>query len=143
MTQIDFYLLASQQAEARLDFACRLAETIHHKGYRLYIHTGDESSAHAMQQKLWQFKADAFLPCGLLGQQPPSPIEIGWAEEPGDHHDVLLNLSLQVPACFARFRRVAEIINDAEEIKQKKREDWRFYKQRGYPIQAHDLRQRG
>ncbi|WP_114417735.1 DNA polymerase III subunit chi [Marinospirillum perlucidum] len=140
MTQIDFYLLAGDQASSRWDFACRLAETIWRKGYRLYIHVADESTARQLDEQLWSFKPEAFLPHGLLGQQPPSPVEIGWQEEPGDHHEVLLNLDLKVPGHFSRFKRVAEIIDASEAVKKPKRDDWKYYRDRGYPIQAHDMR---
>ncbi|MEC8917232.1 MAG: DNA polymerase III subunit chi, partial [Pseudomonadota bacterium] len=32
MTQVDFYILPDTTLEARLNFACRLAETIYRKG---------------------------------------------------------------------------------------------------------------
>lgn len=43
MTRIDFYILSDTTRQARLDFACRLAETIYRKGYRLHVHTVDEA----------------------------------------------------------------------------------------------------
>ena len=140
MTRIDFYLLPDAEEASRLQFACRLAETIWKKGHRLYVHVPDQAAAETFNEQLWSHKPEAFVPHGLLGQQPPSPVEIGWQDEPGDHHDVLLNLDLRIPAHFSRFQRVAEIINDAEEVKKPKREDWTFYKERGYPVQAHDMR---
>lgn len=140
MTQIDFYLLPEGNPGSRLDFACRLTETIWRRGHRLYIHVADESSAQELDERLWSFKPDAFLPHGLLGNQPPSPVEIGWQDEPGDHHDVLLNLDLKVPQHFSRFQRVAEIIDESEAVRQPKRADWTFYRERGYPIKAHDMR---
>ena len=139
MTQIDFYLLQSEAPQARLHFACRLAETIQRKGHRLYIHVADEAQAQALDQLMWGFKPEAFVPHGLLGQQPPSAVEIGWQDEPGDHHDVLLNLDLKIPAHFSRFQRVAEIIDQSETTRAPKRQDWRFYKERGYPVKAHPI----
>lgn len=142
MTQVDFYLLPEGDESNRIDFACRLAETIWRKGHRLYIHTSDEQQARALDEKLWSFKPDAFIPHGLIGNQPPSPVEIGWQEDPGDHHDVLLNLDLKVPMHFSRFQRVAEIIDDSEAVREPKRADWKFYKERGYPVRANDMRQK-
>jgi DNA polymerase-3 subunit chi len=140
MTHIDFYLLPEGHPGSRLDFACRLTETIWRKGHRLYIHVPDSATAQELDERLWSFKPDAFLPHGMLGNQPPSPVEIGWQEEPGDHHDVLLNLDLKIPGHFSRFQRVAEIIDESEVVRKPKRADWKFYRERGYPIQAHDMR---
>lgn len=142
MTQIDFYLLPEGDGSSRMDFACRLAETIWRKGHQLYIQVADETMARQLDERLWSFKPDAFLPHGLLGNQPPSPVEIGWQDDPGNHHDVLLNLDLKVPLHFSRFQRVAEIIDDSEVVREPKRADWRFYKERGYLIKAHDMRKR-
>lgn len=140
MTRIDFYLLPDTAEASRINFACRLAETIWKKGHRLYIHVSDQAAAESLNEQLWAYKPEAFLPHGLIGQQPPSPVEIGWQEDPGDHHEVLLNLDLKIPRHFSRFQRVAEIINNAEEVKKPKRSDWAFYKDRGYPVKAHDMR---
>lgn len=140
MTQVDFYLLPEGEPQARLHFACRLAETIWKKGHQLYIHVPDQATAEQLDEQLWSFKPEAFIPHGLIGQQPPSPVEIGWQAEPGNHHDVLLNLDLKVPEHFSRFRRVAELIDDSEAVREPKRSDWKFYRERGYPIKAHDLR---
>ncbi|MFK7159557.1 DNA polymerase III subunit chi [Marinospirillum sp. MEB164] len=140
MTQIDFYLLPGDTPGSRQHFACRLIETIWKKGHRVYVHLADQPSAEAFSDILWQFKPEAFIPHGLLGQHPPSPVELGWQAEPGDHHDVLLNLDLKTPTHFSRFERVAEIIDQDEQIMQPKRAAWRFYKERGYLIRSHDMR---
>lgn len=142
MTKVDFYLLPEGDASNRLDFACRLAETIWRKGHRVYVHVSNEQQARELDERLWSFKPEAFLPHGLLGQQPPSPVEIGWQDDPGNHHEVLLNLDLKVPSHFSRFQRVAEIIDDSEAVREPKRADWKFYKERGYPVTPHDMRRR-
>jgi hypothetical protein len=38
MARIDFYILPDTTLAARLQFACKLAETIWRKGYRLHLH---------------------------------------------------------------------------------------------------------
>lgn len=142
MTRVDFYLLAEGANSSRIEFACQLAETIWRRGHRLYIHVADEQQAREFEEQLWRFKPEAFVPHGLLDAHPPSPVEIGWQEDPGNHQDVLLNLDLKVPEHFSRFQRVAEIIDATEAVKQPKRADWKFYKERGYPVTAHDMRGR-
>lgn len=142
MTRVDFYLLAEDATSNRMNFACQLAETIWRRGHQLYIHVANEAQARELDEKLWSFKPEAFVPHGLLNAHPPSPVEIGWQDDPGNHHDVLLNLDLKVPSHFSRFQRVAEIIDGNEAVKAPKRADWKFYKERGYPVHAHDMRAR-
>lgn len=142
MTRVDFYLLAEGANTSRMAFACQLAETIWRRGHQLYIHVANEQQAHELDEKLWNFKPEAFVPHGLLNAHPPSPVEIGWQADPGNHQDVLLNLDLKIPLHFSRFQRVAEIIDATEAVKTPKRADWKFYKERGYPVTAHDMRGR-
>jgi DNA polymerase-3 subunit chi len=59
--------------------------------------------------------------------------------DPGDHHDVLINLTDQVPDFASRFQRVAEMISGAENERQAGRERFRFYRERGFPVTTHEL----
>ena len=145
MTQIDFYILPDTTLEARLDFACRLAETIAGKGYRLHLHAEDEAMALDLDERLWTFRPDAYLPHALLGGDLADSVAvtIGWEHPPeplADTPMAMLNLAPDIPEWFSRFARVAEIINQHQQVLVAKRECWQTYKQRGYPVKAHQLR---
>ncbi|QJQ98021.1 DNA polymerase III subunit chi [Halomonas sp. PGE1] len=149
MTQVDFYVLPDTTLEARLDFACRLAETIQRKGYRLHLHAEDEAMARELDERLWTFRADAYVPHVLLDTEEAAaeldervPVTIGWASPPSPDLAVqaLLNLAPDIPEWFSRFERVAEIINQHQDVLTAKRECWQTYKKRGYPVKAHQLR---
>jgi DNA polymerase-3 subunit chi len=49
----------------------------------------------------------------------------------------LINLSSTIPAYFAQFERVIELVT--EDNKQSAREHYSFYKERGYPLHHHTL----
>ncbi|AMD02108.1 DNA polymerase III subunit chi [Halomonas chromatireducens] len=150
MTQVDFYILPDTTLEARLDFACRLAETIAGKGYRLHLHAEDEAMARDLDDRLWTFRPDAYLPHALvdstlLGSDMADSVAvtIGWEHPPEPVPDTpmaMLNLDPGIPEWFSRFDRVAEIINQHQQVLTAKRECWQTYKQRGYPVKAHQLR---
>jgi DNA polymerase-3 subunit chi len=55
----------------------------------------------------------------------------------------MLNLHPGIPEWFSRFERVAEIINQHQNVLTAKRECWQTYKDRGYPVKAHQLRGQG
>ncbi len=140
MTQIDFYILPDTTREARLDFACRLAETIYRKGYRLHVHAQDEPQARALDERLWTFRPDSYVPHALAGgDATPPPVTIDWRQAPEPGIEVMLNLHLEIPEWFSRFERVAEIINQHQDVLTHKRDCWQTYKRRGYPIKAHHL----
>ena len=139
MTEVDFYLLPVPEMHGQLMFACRLAEKAWRQGHNVFLQAPDTTTAQQLDDLLWSFQDASFVPHGLLGTEPKSPVEIGSGDEAGDHHDVLINLSGQIPAFFSRFERVAEIVLNDEQQKQQSREAWKYYKDRGYPFRLHDI----
>ena len=60
-------------------------------------------------------------------------------QDPGKHTDLLINLQLDIPAFFSRFARVAEVVTQDATSLQALRSSWRFYQERGYQLEKHDL----
>jgi DNA polymerase-3 subunit chi len=139
MTEVDFYLLQKQQASDRTDFACRLADKAFRRGHQIYLHTQDRAAADSLNQLLWSFRPGSFLPHGLLGEDNSDSIAIGWGEDPGAQHDLMINLDLSVPAFIGRFKRVVEVVVQEPAIRDPLRESWKHYKHYGYPITQHNL----
>jgi DNA polymerase-3 subunit chi len=143
MTQIDFYILPQAERHARFAFACRLIEKAHSLGHSIYVHADNAADAATLDELLWSYRPASFLPHALLGSTAGDAkpgIEIGHGDEAGDHHDVLINLGLQIPAFHSRFARVTEIVVQDEQVLQATRASWKFYSERGFPIQRHDMR---
>lgn len=139
MTEVDFYVLQAQPASERLDFACRLVDKAFKRGHQIYLHTEGETAAAALSQQLWNFRASSFLPHSLLGDDDSCSISIGWGEDPGEQHDLMINLALSVPAFVGRFQRVVEVVVQEPAIRDPLRESWKRYKHYGYPIKKHNL----
>ena len=139
MTRVDFYLLARQQAEERMRFACKLVNTLYRRGRSLYLHAADESAARGLDDLLWSYSPSAFLPHGLLGSADAERIAIGWRDDPAGYQDVMINLSLSVPEFFSRFERVVEVVAPVPEIREPLRESWKFYQDRGYPLHRNEI----
>ena len=139
MTEVDFYVLDDEQAQARNQFACRLTDKVFRRGHQVYLHTADEAAAQALDELLWSFRPQSFLPHGLVGGELAERIAIGWGEDPGEHHDVMINLALSVPGFVGRFQRVAEIVVQHPSIRDSLRESWKHYKHYGYPVKRNNL----
>lgn len=139
MTRIDFYVVADSGLDARLKVAVRLADKALAAGHRLFINTSDEAQAMSLNDLLWSFRPASFLPHALQGADDSAPIQIGWGQDPGQHNDVLINLSCAAPAFFSRFNRVAEVVTQDSAQLELMRDAWRFYRDRGYPLAKHDL----
>lgn len=140
MTRIDFYLTQTTQKER---FVCKLAEKAFRLGHAIYILAPDEASARVLDDLLWVFSPGSFVPHRLhLPEQTTSaqePVLIGQHEPPESHHDVLISLWPQVPPFFSRFQRLLELVGDDDQEKVHSRERFRFYRDRGYPLETHPL----
>lgn len=143
MTQVDFYILNDSQPAALPLFTCRLAEKAYRQGNQVYIHTESDLQLRQLDELLWTFRDGSFLPhrvheaeSGIAGDQP---ILLGRSVEPEGPGDVLLNLAGEVPAFFSRFNRVAELVGGDDSQIAAARGRYRFYKDRGYTLNTHNL----
>lgn len=139
MTRVDFH----SNVPGKLAYACRLVRKAYGAGQKVIV-VGDQAALEAFDTQLWTFSQLDFLPhCGLrhpLAAQ--TPILLADATEPLDdtpHHDILVNLSPEPPVLFARFSRLIEIVGDDDADRAAARDRFRFYRDRGYPIQHHDV----
>jgi len=140
MTRIDFYILKDGDVTDPDTVACKLTEKVYKLGHRVYLHTESEGQARHMDELLWTFRAGSFVPHGLYpGECDSAPVAIGHAADPEEHGDVLINLGSEVPAFFSRFQRVAEVVGGDPAQRDRARERFRFYRDRGYPLHTHEL----
>ncbi|MEZ5525229.1 MAG: DNA polymerase III subunit chi [Pseudomonadales bacterium] len=141
MTRVDFYILPDNEPQARLQFICRLVEKAYRHNHQVYIHTDNPGESGLIDELLWNFRAESFVPHHRLEDgSTTAPVAIGHGETPGEHHDILINLSSQVPDFFSRFERCAEVVVQQQDILAATRNHFAFYKERGYPLHTHDLR---
>jgi DNA polymerase-3 subunit chi len=141
MTRVDFYLL-EQAAEGGRDLTvCKLAHKAFQLGHHVYILTPDHESAQRLDRLLWTFSAGSFIPHGMGAHAASAdlPVLLGQEQPPAAHEDVLITLAPEVPECFSRFQRVAEVVGGGEDDKTLARERFRFYRDRGYALQTHKI----
>lgn len=138
MTKVDFYILSNGSREHT---ACKLVEKAYALGNRIYIHTESAQQAKHMDEMLWTFRDGSFVPHEQCqpGDMCTSPVQIGCHENPDVDCDVLVNLGAEVPLFFSRFPRVAELVGADTPAKTQGRERFRFYRDRGYPLDTHEL----
>ena len=143
MTDIDFYILSAQEPQQRLDFACRLVEKAYRSRCKVYIHLDNDAEAKAFDELLWNYRENSFIPHGLVGSddlEENCPVYIGSGDQQAPHFDVLLNLATEIPATFARHKRLLEIVIQQDAVLAATRLHYKFYKERGYPINNIDMR---
>jgi DNA polymerase-3 subunit chi len=139
VTRVDFYLLAAREERARRVFACRLARKAFLLGHRVHIHTPDDEATRELDALLWTFEGSSFLPHGTDVNDPDTPITVHACATPEDHCGVLINLAASIPEYFGRFERIADVVGSSEAERATGRERYRFFKERGYPLQHHEI----
>jgi len=139
VTRVGFYVVQAADQAQRMQVAARLADKAFQQGHRIFINAVDESQARSLDELLWSFRPASFLPHGLHGQEHADSIAIGWGQEPENHNDLLINLQLNIPRFFSRFARVAEVVTQDPASLEALRESWKFYQERGYQLEKHDL----
>jgi DNA polymerase-3 subunit chi len=139
MTKVDFYILGNGSREQT---ACKLIEKAYRLGNRIYIHTESTQQAKHLDELLWTFRDGSFVPHEQYqpGNSCHSPVQIGCHDSPETESEVLINLAAEVPLFFSRFLRVAELVGPEPTAKTQGRDRFRFYRDRGYPLDTHELK---
>jgi len=141
MTRIDFYILPDASSEQRLTFTCRLIDKAQKLNNQVYVACDNAEQAQALSRLLWSFQPQSFIAHDLQGQpQRHAKVLLGWDDNCGDHHQVLVNLKKTIPTYFSRFERLTEVVSQEEQILEQTREHYSFYRERGYPINNNDMR---
>lgn len=139
--RVDFYLLEDPDPKAKWHTACRLLEKAYLRDHRVFVYCNHQQDAEQIDECLWTFKEDSFIPHNLLGEGPetPPPIQIGFEGEPRGFHDILLNLSDLIPPSIEKFKRIMEIVPPDEQAKQVCREHYRVYRSKAFQIHTHRI----
>jgi len=138
MTSITFYF----NAEDRLAVACRLAAKSMQQKKRLLIFAPQPELAQRVDRMLWTQPAVSFVPHCLAhdAAAADTPVLIAVDEAPPPVAcDILMNLGADCPPFFERHERLIEIVSQEDEDLRAGRARFRFYRDRGYAIQNHDL----
>ena len=123
MTNIQFYIIETDDPAEQLSYAIQLALQTLAFGRYLHIHTG---SAEATRQILEQLANKL--------SNGDDRLTIDHKGEPGNERQVLLNLADEVPHFFSSYESTLEVICTGSKIRDTGRERYRYYQSRGYPL---------
>jgi DNA polymerase III subunit chi len=141
VTQVNFYTLASGEAQTRLRFVCRLAGKAYSLGHRIHILTESDPQSKIVDDLLWQYAASSFIPHSKVDSSNANddPVSVGSDLAAATHADVLINLSEQPCRLENQFSRINEIIGGDEESLKLGRDRYRFYLEKAYQIETFKL----
>ncbi|GGI85916.1 DNA polymerase III subunit chi [Legionella impletisoli] len=139
--RVDFYLIEQSPPKGEWLLACRLLEKAYLRNHRVFVFCNSEEDALYLDELLWTFKEDSFIPHNLQGEgpEPPPPIQIGYRDEPRGFNDILLNLAPSVPTFASRFKRIIELVAPDEKAKEISREHYRYYRLNRHELYTHKI----
>lgn len=137
MTTIDFYT----HVDDAIGVAARLVAKAWPAHAAVRVFTPDAQTTDRLDRLLWTAPATGFLPHCRLGSPlaAETPIIVDHVPEHEGAAGVLINLATAPPPFFSRFERLAEIVALDEAAVAAGRERFRFYRERGYELRAHNL----
>ncbi len=141
MPRVDFYILPDENQKELQNFACRLAEKAYQQGNRILIKTDNADESRMIDDLLWLFKKDNFLPHAVSGtmNSEEQAILISHEAEATDDFQLLINISSTI-AENNQFEQIAEILNQEPARKQIGRQHYKFYKDSGFELQHHEIK---
>lgn len=139
--RIDFYVLAEARDNSRALLACRLADKAYRLGHTVYIAASSEAQAATLDDLLWTFRQDSFVPHERypLISAEGSPVLIGVAAPTEVTAQVLINFTDALPDGFERYERVVELVDAHPDVLAASRERFKHYRERGFAPETHKL----
>ena len=142
MTEVAFHFNLPDKA----GYLCRLLRKMNGRGAHAVV-LADAAELGRLDKLLWTFSPHDFLAHCRADAKPEmlasSPIvladRLSAAPFDADRSPVLVNLALSVPDGFEKYERLIELVGEDDEDRRQGRLRWKFYQDRGYPIQRHDL----
>lgn len=138
--KVDFYILSGGGESGHTRYTCRLTEKAYKLKHRIYIHVDNGVDAQQLDELLWTFSQGSFVPHECFhSDTPESPVTIGYNDIAPDGYNMLINLSQDVPEFYKQFDRVAEVVADADALRQTSREHFRIYREQGVTPDTHQI----
>jgi len=133
------------QVPDKMGYTCRLLRKAVSRGSRLTV-TADAPTLAELDHALWLFSATDFVPhCfdtapgSMLDRSPVVLSTTVQALHGPDPSMILVNLGHDVPAGFAGFARVIEVVSDDAQDLRLARQRWKQYLNAGITPVKHEL----
>lgn len=142
MERVDFYVLAGDDARERLKFACRIIDKAFNAELRVLVWAGDAAQLQSLDDLLWTFAQDSFIPHEQLGPESnwdDSPVLLSDKILPATPADVIVNLGQELPPAVDQVARIIEIIDADESRRQSGRARFKQYRSLGIEPTTHNL----
>ena len=135
MTEITFVEVNASRIELR---ACEIAGENHARGRRVQILAVDQEQAERLDDLLWTFKPESFIPHGLwVGSpdEPEQPVVITTKRDAVEGMDCLLMMGYSEVDLVSRFSHAVHlVVPDNQERLESSRRYWTLLKDAGFSL---------
>ena len=141
MPRADFYLIAKPRfREQPLLLVCELARKACDAGQPLLILAKSVEQAELLDDLLWSFDPDAYIPHQIAGRDEDEEEAEVLIADPGTDAPLRpLVLNLRDAPVTGAFERVLEVVPADESARGPLRERWSHYKARGLAVNKFDM----
>jgi DNA polymerase-3 subunit chi len=140
MPRADFYLIAKPRfLEDPLLLVCELARKAFDSGQPTLILARSFDQAEQLDEKLWEFDADAFIPHQIAGDDDDDITPVLIAAPESKPADRALVINLRDECAPGLFERVLEVVPADEALRLGSRKRWTTYKAAGLEVAKHDM----
>ena len=139
--QIDFYVLQEQSPGGRFKLACRIVEKAYRLGHRVYVRTGNSDDTNVLDDLLWTFSQNSFVPHQLSTENDSqgSPVVIGEHPSTEKGTDVVISVADGPVSDFTSYLRIVEIVGYEDDEKASGRNRFRYYREHGMAPNTHRI----
>jgi DNA polymerase-3 subunit chi len=140
MPTVEFHILGEAGDNTRLRYACQLVEQAYEQNLRCYVYAATDDQAKRMDEVLWTFRDQAFIPHEVHSSDAPSHTRIMAligtnTQAPQEFQSLLINLSDTMPENPERFARICEVVDADPQHKQVARERYKQYREQGCQLE--------
>ncbi|MGN0864076.1 MAG: DNA polymerase III subunit chi [Stenotrophomonas koreensis] len=141
MMRADFYLIAKPRFSGQpLLLVCELCRKANDAGLATLVLARDSAQAEELDDLLWSFNPDAFIPHQIAGSDEDEEEALVLIAAPGQQAGLRpLVINLRDAAWMEPCDRVLEVVPDDPAAREPLRERWRQYKAAGYALAKHDM----
>ena len=140
MPRADFYLIAKPRfREQPLLLVCEPAKRAFAAQQPTLILARDHVQAEALDELLWAFDADAFIPHQLAGDDDDADTAVLIVPPGVDTPDRPLVINLRETCAAGDCQRVLEVVAADPDERDGSRERWREYQRRGFELHKNDM----
>ena len=139
MERVDFYLVAKNLNAQQ--FACRLVNKAFNAGVTVRIELDTAEQAAQLDKLLWEFPQDCFIPHDLCVDEinGQSYIRVADLARLSAQPEMLLNLRSTAPEQSEQYQRIAEIVPENPDDRERMRERFRYYRELGCKPDYHAI----